>query len=158
MGEFKAAVVPKDIAPEALAILKKNGITDIRMYKPGSSEDRFKQINSVKHVMFSRAPKLYSKLEQALEAANDKVFSTGPQVKMWLQSNAGKLGIKKDEIYWSGIDNWLDAQGKVSKQQVVEFVRNNGVKVEDVTLKTTRDKKVVDKVGMSKLTKCAKIT
>ncbi|MBP9870279.1 MAG: hypothetical protein KBC53_02110, partial [Nitrosomonas sp.] len=83
---------------------------------------------------FSRAPKLYSKLEQALEAANDKVFSTGSQVKLWLQSNAGKLGIKKDEIYWSGIDNWLDAQGKVSKQQVVEFIRNNGVQVEDVTL------------------------
>lgn len=85
-------------------------------------------------IRFSRAPKLYSKLEQALEAANDKVFSTGPQVKLWLQSNAGKLGIKKDEIYWSGIDNWLDAQGKVSKQQVVKFVRNNGVQVEDTTL------------------------
>lgn len=84
--------------------------------------------------LFSRAPKLYSKLEQAIEAANDKIFSTGPQVKLWLQSNAGKLGIKKDEIYWSSIDNWLDAQGKVSKQQVVEFVRNNGVQVEDVTL------------------------
>ena len=85
---------------------------------------------------FSRAPKLYSKLEQALEAANDKVFSTGSQVKLWLQSNAGKLGIKKDEIYWSGIDNWLDSQGKVSKQQVVEFVRQKGVTVEDKTLRT----------------------
>lgn len=96
-------------------------------------------------IRFSRAPKLYSKLEQALEAANDKVFSTGPQVKLWLQSNAGKLGIKKDEIYWSGIDNWLDAQGKVSKQQVVEFVRNNGVQVEDVTLGVT-DPDIIDRM------------
>lgn len=134
LGEFSTAVIPDDSTPQVEAILKKNGIEDIRKYKSGDNEDRVKQINKVTHVMFSRAPKLYSKLEQALEAASDKVFSTGPQVKLWLQSNAGKLGIKKDEIYWSGIDNWLDAQGKVSKQQVVEFVRNNGVQVEDVTL------------------------
>ena len=139
LGEFSTAVIPDDSTPQVEAILKKNGIEDIRKYKSGDNEDRVKQINKVTHVMFSRAPKLYSKLEQALEAASDKIYSTGPQVKLWLQSNAGKLGIKKDEIYWSGIDNWLDAQGKVSKQQVVEFVRNNGVKVEDVTLGVSKE-------------------
>ena len=100
---------------------------------------RIKALPKSEDAKFSRkelevSPKLYSKLEQVIENASDKIFSTGKQVKLWLQSNAGKLGVKKDEIYWSGIDNWLDAQGKVSKQQVVEFVRNNGVQVEDVTL------------------------
>lgn len=88
--------------------------------------------------LFSRAEKpqdkLYSKLQRAIEDAPDKVFSTGAQTKLWLQSNATKLGVKKDEIYWSGIENWLDAQDKVSKQQVVEFVAQNGVKVEEATL------------------------
>lgn len=102
---------------------------------------RIKALPKSEDVKFSRkelevSPKLYSKLEQVIENASDKIFSTGKQVKLWLQSNAGKLGVKKDEIYWSGIDNWLDAQGKVSKQQVVEFVQNNGVQVEDKTLST----------------------
>ena len=126
---------------ESFAVFKKKNfepltteqIEDIYVKSKEFTADERKNLE-VPDVKFSRAPKLYSKLEQALEAANDKIFSTGPQVKLWLQSNAGKMGVKKDEIYWSGIDNWLDAQGKVSKQQVVEFVRNNGVKVEDVTL------------------------
>ncbi len=31
---------------------------------------------------------------------------------MWLVSNAGTLGIKRDEIKWSGVNDWLDLQGK----------------------------------------------
>ena len=72
--------------------------------------------------------------KQALEATNDKIFSTGSPSQAVVAKAMLVVGYQKDEIYWSGIDNWLDAQGKVSKQQVVEFVRNNRVKVNDVTL------------------------
>jgi hypothetical protein len=43
--------------------------------------------------------------------------------------------VKPDEIQWSGVNDWLDLQqGKVTKQQVTDFLAQNGVKVEEVTL------------------------
>lgn len=87
--------------------------------------------------MFSRKqPAFYSQLSRAIESAPDKVFTTASQFKLWLNSNAAKLGIKKDEIVWSGIDDFLDMQGKgkVSKADVVGFLSENGVRVEDVVL------------------------
>jgi len=77
---------------------------------------------------------LYSQLAKAIDSAPDKLFTTGKNLKLWLNSNAPKLGVKKDEIYWSGINDWLEAQGKVSKQDVVAFLEQGGVRVEEVTL------------------------
>lgn len=54
LGEFTAAVVPKDTPAQALEILKKNGITDIRKYKSGDKDDRIAQIGKLDRVMFSR--------------------------------------------------------------------------------------------------------
>ena len=42
---------------------------------------------------------------------------------------------KSDEVEWSGVNEWLDMQGgKVTKQQVMDFLRGNGVQVQEVTL------------------------
>jgi len=83
---------------------------------------------------FSPARWYFSPLQRAFEQAPDKMFSTAPQVKAWLSSNASKLGVKQDEIQWSGINDWLDLQGKnkVSKDQVVQYLQQNGVQVEEV--------------------------
>ena len=153
LREFKSAIIPKDAPKEVLDILKKNGITDIRKYKPGDNEDRVRKINEVDHVMFSRADpadRFYSKLKQAIESAPEKLFSTGAQTKLWLQANAGKLGVKKDEVYWSGIENWLDAQTKVSKDDVLAFLDKNGVRVEmkvlgEAKTDTSRDSEQIPK-------------
>lgn len=75
----------------------------------------------------------YSNLARQIEAAPDKVFGPAKQVKAWLQSNAGKLGIKADEIQWTGINDWLDMQtGKVSKADVLAYLDANGVQVQEV--------------------------
>lgn len=86
---------------------------------------------------FSRKAKqpFYSQLERGIEAASDKVFTTGKQVKAWIDANAGKMHIKKDEVYWTGLSDWLETQGKVTKDQVLAFVRENGVQVKDVMLR-----------------------
>jgi hypothetical protein len=77
----------------------------------------------------------YSQLHRVMSNAPDKVFGNGNQVKLWLQSNAARFGIKQDEIQWSGVTDWLDMQnGKVSKDAVLEYVRNNGVQVKEVML------------------------
>ena len=82
----------------------------------------------------ARQPIFYSQLARQIEQAPDRIFTTAPQVKLWLTGNAAKLGIKKDEVQWSGINEWLDMQGKgkVAKQQVLDYLDQGGVKVEEV--------------------------
>ena len=76
----------------------------------------------------------FSPLEKAIESAPDRVFTTAPQVKLWLAGNKAKLGLKDDEIFWTGINDWLDLQGKakVSKADVMAYLAGNGVQVEEV--------------------------
>ena len=75
-----------------------------------------------------------SSLYDALESAPDKVFSTGPQVKAWIMANKAKIGLKDDEIQWSGILEYLDLRGKdkVTKAEIADYLSGNGVKVSDV--------------------------
>jgi len=109
-------------------------------------------------IRYSPSRWYFSPLQRAFEQAPDRVFSTAPQIKAWLSSNASKLGVKQDEIQWSGINDWLDLQGKqkVSKDQVIQYLANNGVQVEEVekdkggydeenpTLPEGRDLKVIE--------------
>ena len=78
----------------------------------------------------------FSPLEKAFESAPDRVFTTAPQLKLWLAGNKAKLGLKDDEIFWTGINDWLDLQGKakVSRAQIQEYLAHNGVQLKDVVL------------------------
>jgi hypothetical protein len=82
-----------------------------------------------------KQPAFYSQLARSIEQVPAKI-DNGPatQWKLWLQSNAGKLGIKSEEIKWSGITDYLDLMGKqkVSKEQIGEYLAQNGVKVTEV--------------------------
>lgn len=84
------------------------------------------------------APKFYSQLQRSFEQVPERI-ATQPasQWKVWLTSNAPKLGVKKDEIEWSGINDYLEMRGrdKVSKAEISDYLANNGVKVEEVQLK-----------------------
>jgi len=76
----------------------------------------------------------FSPLEKAFESAPDRVFTTAPQLKLWLAGNKAKLGLKDDEIFWTGINDYLDLMGKtkVSKADVLGYLAQNGVQVEEV--------------------------
>ena len=89
----------------------------------------------------------FSPLEKAFESAPDKVFGQAAQVKLWLAGNKSKLGLKDDEIFWTGINDWLDMQGKqkVSKADVLWYLSNNGVQVEEVVNNDTDAEKAVAK-------------
>lgn len=75
----------------------------------------------------------YSQLSRAVEGAK---FQTQPagQWKMWLAANQGKLGVKADEVQWSGLNEWLDLQGtrKVEKAEVVRYLALGGVQIQEV--------------------------
>ncbi len=78
-----------------------------------------------------RGARFYSELERQIgNASMNQAPAKG--WKDWLKS-LGQKGVKADEIKWSGIEDWLDLQeGRVTKQQVLDFIRHNGVKVDEV--------------------------
>jgi len=80
----------------------------------------------------SIADKWYS---QMTKFVSDKLpgKSSPAQYKQMIQSWAKKGLIKKEELEWSGLNEWLDSQkGKVTKQQVLDYLAENNVRLEEV--------------------------
>lgn len=75
----------------------------------------------------------YSPLKKAVDEAKQSSMPA-QQWKLWIKSNAPKLGVKTDEIAWSGIEEYLDLRGneKVTKYELSQFLDDNGVNVNDV--------------------------
>ena len=77
----------------------------------------------------------YSQLQRAVEKAPAKMDGQPAQQWLqWLESNASKLAVKKDEIEWSGIKEYLALQGRqrLLRQDLGAFLRENGVRVSEV--------------------------
>jgi len=85
-------------------------------------------------IRFSRkAPVWFSPLARTIEGINAKA----QPASAWLaQINAlTTKGVKADEIEWSGIREWLELQdGRVTKEAVLDYLSENGVRVEEVVL------------------------
>lgn len=88
---------------------------------------------------------LYSALERAF--VNPKInldkngATTGEQWKAWLTSKRAEMGVKKEEVEWVGINEYFDlnAKEKLTKQDVLNWVAGNRVKVNDVVLTTGKN-------------------
>lgn len=124
---YDGVVVPKnEIGFKGYAIaFESNSIKSTDNFRP-TSDNRFR---------YSRGdePMFYSALSRSIESMPLK----SAPVDQWKSSikNLTQKGVKTAEIEAVGINEWLDLQeGKVSKDAVLEFVRNNGVKVTDVEL------------------------
>lgn len=82
----------------------------------------------------------YSALEQAFK--NPKInldkngATTGEQWKAWLNSKRGEMGVKKDEIKWTGIEEYfeLNKKEKLTTEQVKNWVAGNKVRINDILL------------------------
>lgn len=85
-------------------------------------------------IAFQRRSPFVSALEREIETLNQ---ASAP-AEAWRATvtglvNAGK--VKADEVEWSGLLDWLDLQrGRVSKASVVNYVRENGVRITEVVL------------------------
>jgi hypothetical protein len=85
------------------------------------------------------APIFYSKLAAMTQHApkNLRDGASGKAWADWINSNAGKFGVKKEEIEWSGIDDLLALMAKQLKftsKDVNDMLKEEGVKVEEVML------------------------
>lgn len=79
----------------------------------------------------SKPETFYSPLTRAVEGLKQGKGTPGD----WNNILKGLTtkGVKPEEIEWSGVRDWLAAQGKqVTKAEVVEFLKQGGVKVEEV--------------------------
>jgi diguanylate cyclase (GGDEF)-like protein len=81
------------------------------------------------------APIWVSALRQRIAEQGAKT-RTGNDWSAWLQGNAAKLGIKRDEIEWSGITDYLTARGKdkLTTAEITDWLSANGVQVQEVNL------------------------
>lgn len=79
-----------------------------------------------------QAPIFYSQMERVL--LNKLPGSGSPsQMKSMIESWVKKGEFKEEEYKWSGIGEWLDGkQGKIGKQEVLDFLRKNNVQVREV--------------------------
>jgi hypothetical protein len=85
----------------------------------------------LKAAFSQKAPVFYSALERAIAGHKQGAAPADH----WRAIIDGLPGIKKDEVEWSGVKDYLKAEGgKVTREQLLDFVRNNGVKVEEHTL------------------------
>lgn len=76
----------------------------------------------------------YSALQRGVAAIESKA-STPDGWKSAIKGLVNKGLVKQDEIEWTGVNEWLDLQsGKVTKEQINEFLQNNGVRIEEMQL------------------------
>ena len=80
----------------------------------------------------SGKPAFYSQLERVVE---DKLPAKAPvsQVRNILNDQA----IKRDEVEWSNVENFLAGKETVSKAELLDFLRENQVQVKDVVKGST---------------------
>ncbi|MBY0466089.1 MAG: hypothetical protein K2W33_14215, partial [Burkholderiales bacterium] len=79
----------------------------------------------------------FSKLERVLGCAPKRLEGrSARQWSDWLNGNCARLGVKQQEIHWSGITEWLKLQEEspVYAAQVIAFVKANGVRVHESVL------------------------
>lgn len=77
-------------------------------------------------------PPFYSALERAMEEIKTKAATP----TQWRQTIENAKGVKREEIEWSGVFEWLDLMEesgrKVRKADLLAFLRANGVQVSEV--------------------------
>lgn len=79
-------------------------------------------------------PLFYSRLGAMVQHAPKELSkgATGKQWANWINSNAGKFGVKKEELEWTGVNDLLglmDDSAKLSTTDVANFIKDAGVKV-----------------------------
>lgn len=110
------------------AIVAKAGSRDVLAGTPGA-------ITEMQEAFSRMAPTFYSQMQRVLA---DKLPGSGSsmQMKQAIEAYAKKGDFKQEELEWSGVTEWLDSRPmkKVTKQEVLDFLKANEIQVQEVVL------------------------
>jgi hypothetical protein len=136
-ADAEARIEQMQAEAAATAITTQQGfeITDKLRESAANGMPLFSQRRASAEARKSEARKEWyrSQLSEAVGGLPAKV-RTGKEAALWLQSNASKLQVKKDELTWSGVLDWLATQRSVTGAQMQDWLASNGVRVRDVML------------------------
>ena len=95
------------------------------------------------------APTFYSQMGKIIsEMKQDKIGAAS--VVSYLTDS--KRGVKAEEIKWSGIETFLEGKKSVTKQELLDFVNNSMLQVEEKVLDGSQKAKLdVKKIGFNKI-------
>ncbi len=78
----------------------------------------------------STADERYVEFEKLVQREREaQGLASGAEV--W--SKISSLPVKKEELEWSGIEDFLKAGEKFTREEVLDYIRGNGIKIEQVT-------------------------
>lgn len=125
-----ASAVLQDKVRERIAAA---GLPSDPNYSPGPSRNRRpRQKTTPPEGLSEESAPFYSALTRAVESI-PQPKAPGAQWSNLIRNLTNK-GVKQDEIDWSGVTEWLkDHPGLVTKEQLVEQLRANEVRVEEMT-------------------------
>jgi len=121
-----------------------NGLSDIYVvFKPTQIKSIFNnEWDSTDPNFESTANQWYSALENAVAGFQQKQATPDQwkgMIGRYVRNKNDELvwkgfpGIKPDEVEWLGLYDWLDKQkGKVSKEELAQFIAENNVRLEEV--------------------------
>jgi hypothetical protein len=144
LEEFAGAVIPADSTPETRAILQKRGIL-YKEYQVGANIDEYQtridataeltqQLNNMgERTLFQSEIGFTSGLETAAQ--------TMPREKGTAQEMLATLmkqpNVKRREMEWLGLNEWALARGSFTREELVEFIGEGGIRIEEQVLSET---------------------
>lgn len=164
LGEFKAAVVPDNISDKARKILERNGISDIREYKAGDSNDRANRVRSFDDLKFSRTlgwdnlPKAIISKDSVTNDPNYNNAKNGDfnaavnlvndntnkefflKIKMAIGNNTNSIVVPVRSVEQDGLDNAIpEALASVISDKLNLAVDINGIRQNERVGRTGSD-------------------
>jgi hypothetical protein len=105
----------------------------------------------VGQVYSADGPLFYSRLGAMVQHAPKELSkgATGKQWAAWINSNAGKFGVKKEEVEWSGINDLLGLMvddAKFTTKDVADMLKEEGVKVDEVAYGGRKNEEAFNKL------------
>ena len=137
LNEFAGAVIPMDMPAEQRAILQKHGVPYIE-YKPGDTGSRMIALFHLQAEISKAGGRTLFQSEIGFVSGLENAARTMPREKGNAADMLGTLkkmpGVKKAELEWLGVEEWINAKGKVTRDELVSFIEAGGIRIEEVTL------------------------
>ena len=125
--------VTKEQLDEVTAQVDRDIIAERGSRRPGRSLDSGGYDGGVGSSQVLSQSAVPAAFYSALGVEVGKSTTKSASADSWKQQIKGLIAkgvVKEKEVYWSGLDNWLDLQeGKITKEQVQAFLDAGGVKV-----------------------------